>query len=85
MSRFNEVDARLARWLFMTHGRLQSDEFPLTQKFLSDLLGVRREGVTVAARVLQRKTLIRYIRGKLSILNCSGLKAASCKCSEIID
>lgn len=83
-NQFHSVDARLARWLLMTHDRMGDDEFQLTQEFLSNMLGVRREGVSLAAGDLQRRKLIRYSRGRLKILDRPGLEATSCACYEII-
>ncbi len=77
---FHRLDARLARWLLMTRDRAQSGTFPLTQKFLADMLGVRRVGVTVAANALQARKLIRCGRGTIRILDRRGLEAAACPC-----
>ena len=83
-NRFHPVNARLARWLLMTHDRIAGDEFRLTQEFLSHMLGVRREGVTLAAGALQRQKLIGYSRGRLRILDRAGLEAVSCKCYRVV-
>jgi CRP-like cAMP-binding protein len=83
-NRFHPIDARLARWLLMTRDRMGTDEFRLTQEFLSNMLGVRREGVTKAAGVLQQKDLISYSRGDLVILDRVGLKEIACHCYGII-
>jgi CRP-like cAMP-binding protein len=83
-NRFHLVNARLARWLLMTNDRLGVEEFPLTQEFLSSMLGVRREGVSKAAGALQSAKLIRYSRGMITLLDRRGLVAKSCDCYTIL-
>jgi CRP-like cAMP-binding protein len=83
-NRFHEVGARLARWLLMTGDRLGDDEFRLTQDFISNMLGVRREGVNKSAGVLQQKGLITYSRGRIRILDRVGLGSVSCECYGLL-
>ncbi len=83
-NRFHPIDARLARWLLMTRDRMQTNEFKLTQDFLSNMLGVRREGVNKAAGILQERNLISYSRGTLKILNEAKLEASACRCYRIL-
>lgn len=80
---FHDVEMRLARWLLMTDDRSATDGFQLTHQMLADLLGVQRSAVTIAAGKLQRKKLIGYARGHVSVLSRMGLEAASCECYEI--
>jgi CRP-like cAMP-binding protein len=80
---FHSIQQRCCRWLLMTHDRMQSDQFLLTQEFLAMMLGVQRTGVTVAAGGLQRAGLIRYRRGNVTMLDRRGLERRSCECYRV--
>ena len=77
---YHSLQQRCCRWLLMTHDRMHSDEFLLTQECLAMMLGVQRTGVTAAAGALQRAGLIRYNRGNVAILDRRGLIKRSCEC-----
>jgi CRP-like cAMP-binding protein len=80
----HSVQARMCRWLLMTHDRVGADEFHLTQESLAQMLGVRRPSVTVAAGTLQRAGLIRYQRGRIRITDRAGLESGACECYETV-
>ena len=79
-NQFHTIQQRCCRWILMTHDRMQSDEFLLTQEFLAMMLEVQRTGLSVAAGALQRAGLIRYKRGNVTILDRRGLLRRSCEC-----
>ena len=81
---YHSVEKRCCRWLLMSHDRVNSDTFPLTHKFLSRMLGVRRASVTVVANKLQQAGLVRYSRGQMTILDRQGLEKASCECYRLL-
>ena len=83
-NRFHRIEARLSRWLLMTRDRVRSNQFHLTQDILSNMLGVRRVGITKAAGDLRERKLISYNRGEISILDGDGLEAAACQCYQIV-
>jgi CRP-like cAMP-binding protein len=83
-NRLHSIGERCARWLLMTHDRVGVDEFALTQESLAQMLGVRRATVTTAAGMLQHAGLIRYTRGRITIVDRRKLERASCDCYRLI-
>ena len=79
-NRLHAVEQRLCRWLLMCHDRVERDDLQMTQEFISNVLGGRRETVTVAAGRLQDAGLIRYTRGHITIVDRAGLESAACEC-----
>lgn len=78
------VDERLCRWLLMTHDRVGEEELPLTQEFLSHMLGTRRPSVTVAAGMLEKAGLIENRRGHIRVVNRAGLEDGACECYGVL-
>ncbi|MGB3760152.1 MAG: Crp/Fnr family transcriptional regulator [Rivularia sp. (in: cyanobacteria)] len=83
-NRQHNIEERLARWLLTTQDCVMKGELHLTQEFISQMLGTRRSGVTVAAGTLQQAGMIRYTRGKINILSREALNATACECYQVI-
>jgi CRP-like cAMP-binding protein len=83
-NRVHSIEQRCARWLLMTHDRVEGDEFILTQEFLAQMLGVRRSGVTEVAGRLQKAGLISYSRGRIKIRNRKRLEKLCCECHRVV-
>ena len=83
-NRHHSVDQQLCRWLLLSLDRLTSNELSMTQELIANMLGVRREGVTEAAGKLQDAGLIRYQRGRITIVDRPGLEARSCECYQVV-
>jgi CRP-like cAMP-binding protein len=83
-NRHHSVDRQLCRWLLLSLDRLSSNELVMTQELIANMLGVRREGVTEAAGKLQDAGLIRYRRGRITVLDRARLEARSCECYQVV-
>jgi CRP-like cAMP-binding protein len=82
-NRLHEAEARLARWLLTAQDRTESNLLNFTQEYLAEMIGAQRTTVTVIAGDLQKKGLIRYSRGRVTILDREGLIASVCRCYQI--
>jgi CRP-like cAMP-binding protein len=80
----HDVNQRLSRWLLMTHDHAPGDEFEMKHEFLATMLGVTRSVVTRAAGRLQQEKMIRYVRGRVSVLDRRGLEATACECYGVV-
>jgi len=83
-NRHHSLDQQLCRWLLLSLDRLEGDELIMTQELIANMLGVRREGVTEGALKLQKAGLIRYARGRITVLDRSALEERSCECYEVV-
>jgi CRP-like cAMP-binding protein len=83
-NRHHALDQQLCRWLLLSLDRLQGAELNMTQELIANMLGVRREGVTEGALKLQKAGLIRYARGRISVLDRPGLERRACECYEVV-
>ena len=83
-NRHHTLDQQLCRFLLLSLDRLQGDDLMLTQELIANMLGVRREGVTEAALKLQRQGVMRYARGRITVLNRRALEQRSCECYAVV-
>jgi CRP-like cAMP-binding protein len=83
-NRHHSLDQQLCRWLLLSLDRLQNNELVMSQELIANMLGVRREGVTEGALKLQQEGLIRYARGRITVLDRSGLEKRTCECYAVV-
>jgi CRP-like cAMP-binding protein len=83
-NRLHSTDIRFARWLLVTHDRVQGDEFDITQEFLSAMLGVHRPSISVVAGLFQQAGIIQYTRGHMKILDRARLEDSACECYAMV-
>lgn len=83
-NRLHSVEQQLCRWLLINHDQLPSNKLVMTQELIANMLGVRREGVSVAATHLQELGVIKYSRGTISILDRKKLEAEACECYQVV-
>jgi CRP-like cAMP-binding protein len=83
-NRFHSVEERLCRWLLVGRDCVHTDTISLTQEFLAGMLGVPRTSITTIAGTLQEEGLIRYGRGKITVLNRAGIEAKACECYRVV-
>jgi CRP-like cAMP-binding protein len=83
-NRHHSLDQQLCRWLLLSLDRLPGNELVMTQELIANMLGVRREGVTEAALKLQKAELIRYSRGRITVLDRGGLEQRTCECYAVV-
>ena len=83
-NRLHSVEEQLCRWLLINHDLLQTNKLIMTHDLIANMLGVRREGVSIAAGHLQQKGLIKYVRGTITMLDRKGLETAACECYKVV-
>jgi len=83
-NRLHSVEQQLCRWLLINHDQMQTDKLVMTHDLIANMLGVRREGVSIAAGNLQKKGLIKYVRGTITMLDRKGLETAACECYRVV-
>lgn len=84
-NRLHSLEEQLCRWLLLSHDRLDSDKLVMTHDLISNMLGVRREGVTLAAQKLAKRNLIKNVRGTITVLDRQGLETAVCECYKVVN
>ena len=83
-NRLHSVEQQLCRWLLINHDLLQTNKLIMTHDLIANMLGVRREGVSIAAGHLQKKGVIKYVRGTITMLDRKGLEVAACECYQVV-